>query len=111
MSSPAAASGAKRLTFTEWLICIMAAIGFAFDIYELLMLPLILGPSLLELKGATPGTPTFQTWASLMFWVPAIAGTQNIMPAHKLKSREPGVAPGTSSCKLGRKISGSMSSS
>src|SRR5262245_58912288 len=73
MSSPAA-TGAKRLTPTEWLICIMAAIGFAYDIYELLMLPLILGPSLLELKGATPGTDTFKTWASLMFWVPAIAG-------------------------------------
>src|SRR5205823_5534185 len=73
MSSPAAAP--KRLTFTEWLICIMAAIGFAFDIYELLMLPLILRPSLQELvPGATPGTPLFNFWAKLMFWVPAIAG-------------------------------------
>jgi hypothetical protein len=35
MSSPGA--GAKPLTFTQWMICIMAAIGFAFDIYELLM--------------------------------------------------------------------------
>src|SRR6059058_2394603 len=72
MTSPAAtgpgSTGAKSLTFTEWMICIMAAIGFAFDIYELLMLPLILGPSLFELVGATPGTPT------LMFWVPAVAG-------------------------------------
>src|SRR5262245_5543328 len=74
MSSPAA-SGAKRLTPTEWLICIMAAIGFAFDIYELLMLPLILVPSLKELvEGAAPGTPVFSVWASMMFWVPAIAG-------------------------------------
>src|SRR5438270_13755168 len=72
VSSPA--NGAKRLTMTEWLILIMAAIGFAFDIYELLMLPLILGPSLAELLGATPGTPTFKTWAALMFWVPAVAG-------------------------------------
>src|SRR5438552_5611296 len=52
----------------------MAAIGFAFDIYELLMLPLILGPSLAELLGATPGTPVFKFWAGLMFWVPAVAG-------------------------------------
>ena len=73
MSSPAA--GAKRLTPTEWLICIMAAIGFAFDIYELLMLPLILRPSLQELvPGAAPGTPLFNFWAGMMFWVPAIAG-------------------------------------
>lgn len=71
-SSPS--TGTKRLTFTEWLILIMAAIGFAFDIYELLMLPLILGPSLAELLGATPGTPVFKFWAGLMFWVPAVAG-------------------------------------
>src|SRR5690242_13527207 len=73
MSAPAS-TGAKPLTFTEWMICIMAAIGFAFDIYELLMLPLILGPSLAELVVATPGTPTFKFWAGMMFWVPAVAG-------------------------------------
>jgi hypothetical protein len=28
-----------RLTPVQWLICAIAAIGFAFDIYELLMLP------------------------------------------------------------------------
>src|SRR3954463_2911152 len=66
---------AKRLTLTEWLILVMAAIGFAFDIYELLMLPLILRPSLQELvPGATPGSALFNFWAGMMFWVPAIAG-------------------------------------
>ena len=40
----------------QWLICIIAAIGFAFDIYELLMLPLIARPALLELGGIQPGT-------------------------------------------------------
>jgi MFS family permease len=75
MSNPVPAAGAKRLTFTEWLICIMAAIGFAFDIYELLMLPLILRPSLQELvPGASPGTPLFNFWVKMMFWAPAIAG-------------------------------------
>jgi MFS family permease len=73
MSSPAA-PGAKPLTFTQWMICIMAAIGFAFDIYELLMLPLIIRPSLLELTGATPGTPTFNFWGGMLFYVPAVAG-------------------------------------
>src|SRR6478609_9480729 len=72
MSSPA--DGAKRLTLTEWLILVMAAIGFAFDIYELLMLPLILRPSLLELTGATPGTTTFNFWYGMLFYVPAVAG-------------------------------------
>ena len=29
----------RRLTVTQWLIVSLAAIGFAFDIYELLMVP------------------------------------------------------------------------
>jgi MFS family permease len=53
----------------------MAAIGFAFDIYELLMLPLVLPPALRELlPGVQPGTPDFNRWRALMFWVPAMAG-------------------------------------
>ena len=52
----------------------MAALGFAFDIYELLMLPLIVRPALLELSGVTPGTPEFNTWVGFLFYVPALAG-------------------------------------
>lgn len=63
-----------RLTTTEWLICFVAALGFAFDIYELLMLPLIVRPALLELLGAAPGSPEFNRWVGLLFYVPALAG-------------------------------------
>jgi MFS family permease len=63
-----------RLTPVQWLICIIAAIGFAFDIYELLMLPLIVAPALAELVRATPGTPAYNHWVGLLFWIPAIAG-------------------------------------
>ncbi|HEX7779276.1 MAG TPA: MFS transporter, partial [Vicinamibacterales bacterium] len=63
-----------RLTSTQWLICVIAAIGFAFDIYELLMLPLIIGPALRDLIHAAPGTPVYTQWAGLLFWLPAIAG-------------------------------------
>ncbi|MFO1019920.1 MAG: MFS transporter [Planctomycetales bacterium] len=63
-----------RLTTVQWLICVIAAIGFAFDIYELLMLPLILRPALVELTGFQPGTPGFIWWAGMMFYVPAFAG-------------------------------------
>lgn len=63
-----------RLTGTQWLICVIAAIGFAFDIYELLMLPLVIGPALLELKGIRPGTPEFASWFGLLFYVPAVCG-------------------------------------
>src|SRR5512134_1284169 len=48
--------------------------GFAFDIYELLMLPLIVRPALQELVGAVPGSPEFQTWVGRLFYIPAFAG-------------------------------------
>jgi MFS family permease len=63
-----------RLTFTQWLICAVAALGFAFDIYELLMLPLIVGPALLELSGLRPGAPEYNQWVGLLFWIPALVG-------------------------------------
>ncbi len=67
-------SGAPPLTRTEWLICFVAALGFAFDIYELLMLPLIARPALLELLGVQPGSPEFNAVGGWLFWVPALAG-------------------------------------
>src|SRR6187399_3613171 len=74
MSQSSSAEPSGRLTITQWLICIIAAIGFAFDIYELLMLPLIARPALLELAGIRPGTQEFTTWISLLFYIPAVAG-------------------------------------
>ena len=65
---------ARGLTPTEWLICAIAAIGFAFDIYEILMLPLIVRPALLELTGAAPGSPEYQMWVGRLFYIPAFAG-------------------------------------
>ena len=62
------------LTRTQWLICFVAALGFAFDIYELLMLPLIVRPALLELAEVRPGTPEFNYWVGLLFYVPAVCG-------------------------------------
>jgi MFS family permease len=67
-------STSGRLTPTQWLICAIAAIGFAFDIYEILMLPLIVRPALLELVGAAPGSPEYQMWVGRLFYVPAFAG-------------------------------------
>lgn len=70
------APAAARLTSVQWLVCAIASIGFAFDIYELLMLPLIVRPALLELIGqsAAPGTETFNFWVGMLFFVPAFAG-------------------------------------
>ena len=55
-------------------VCAAAALGFAFDIYELLMLPLIVRPALAELAGIQPGTPEFARWVGLLFYVPALCG-------------------------------------
>ncbi len=47
MSTPTA----RSLTPLQWLICAIAALGFAFDIYEILMAPLVVGPAIGELTG------------------------------------------------------------
>lgn len=72
-SAPAPATPFK-LTTTQWLVCVIAAIGFAFDIYELLMLPLIVRPALMELVGVAPGTPEFASYVGQLFYIPAMAG-------------------------------------
>jgi len=64
----------SRLTPVQWTVCVIAAIGFAFDIYELLMLPLILRPALLELLGVTPNDAAFALWRGMLFFVPAFVG-------------------------------------
>jgi MFS family permease len=64
----------EPLTSTQWLICVIASIGFAFDIYELLMLPLIVRPALMEIAKLAPGTPAFNDWVGYLFWIPAVAG-------------------------------------
>jgi MFS family permease len=87
---PASSGG---FTLTKWLVCIIAAIGFAFDIYELLMLPLIIKPAVASLSAPLieqmiaagiprpeaiaswlPGGPNYTYWARLLFFVPAVAG-------------------------------------
>lgn len=74
MTSTPGTETPPRLTRIQWLICIIAVIGFAFDTYELLMLPLILRPALEQLGGLTFGTPEFTRWRDLMFYVPAVCG-------------------------------------
>jgi len=63
-----------RLTGIQWVICVVAALGFAFDIYEVLMLPLIVRPALMELGPLRQGTPEFNAWVGMLFYVPALAG-------------------------------------
>src|SRR5271168_2080311 len=62
------------LTPIQWLICGVACLGFAFDLYESLMLPLIVRPALTALGNLKPGTPGFNLWVGLLFYIPSMAG-------------------------------------
>jgi hypothetical protein len=63
-----------RLTLVQWLIAIIAAIGFFFDAYELLMLPLIVRPGLSELLGVPLNSPLVNEWVGFVQFIPAVAG-------------------------------------
>jgi len=65
---------APRLTSVQWLICIIAVIGFAFDTYELLMLPLMIRPALETLGHLQFGSQDYNHWRDLFFYVPAVCG-------------------------------------
>src|SRR5438067_1225347 len=74
MSHPTPAETAPRLTAGQWLICIISIIGFAFDTYALLVLPLIVRPALMEMAHIKPGTPEFNYWVGMLLYIPAVAG-------------------------------------
>ena len=74
MADTALVPQSSRLTAVQWVICAIAAVGFAFDTYALLVLPLIVRPALLEIGKLRPGTPEFNSWVGLLFYVPAVAG-------------------------------------
>ena len=64
----------QKLTPLQWTICGVAALGFAFDTYELLMLPLIVRPALAELLHAEPNSLAVNSWVGTLQYVPAVAG-------------------------------------
>ncbi|MCI0458071.1 MAG: MFS transporter [Gemmataceae bacterium] len=52
----------------------MAALGFAFDIYELLMMPLIARPALAQLLGVPETDQAVRNWTGYIFWASAMSG-------------------------------------
>src|SRR5262249_16823185 len=64
----------SQLTFLQWVICAIACVGFAFDTYEILALPLVVRPALADLGGLRPGTSGFNQWVGLLFFAPFAAG-------------------------------------
>ena len=63
-----------RLTPVQWLVCGVAALGFAFDLYETLVMPLIARPALAALGNFKPGSPASNLWVGLMFYLPLASG-------------------------------------
>ncbi len=62
-----------RFTRVEWLVIAVACGGFAFDLYETLMMALLVRPALTELSGLKPGSSAFNLWVGLLFYVPNVA--------------------------------------
>jgi MFS family permease len=53
---------------------IVAAIGFLFDTYELLMTPLVLAPALSELLRVPQAHPDVRDWVGRVLWITALSG-------------------------------------
>ena len=65
---------APRLTTTHWLIIVIAAIGFLFDTYELLMTPLVAAPAIAELLKVPQNNPLVTEWVGRLLWIAALCG-------------------------------------
>ena len=72
MQSSAGAS--KKFTRTEWLVLIVASIGFLFDTYELLLLPLIAAPAIAEILQVPVNNPSVTEWVGRLLWLAALSG-------------------------------------
>jgi MFS family permease len=59
---------------TRWLVVTVAAIGFLFDTYELLMFPVIGGPAVAELLGVEQTSTEVREWSGTMLWIAALCG-------------------------------------
>src|SRR5213078_1081281 len=68
------ATPAPRFAAVQWLVCIIAAIGFLFDTYELLMTPLGGVPAIAEVLQVPPNNPLVTEWAGRMLWMSALCG-------------------------------------
>lgn len=71
-------SSLKLTPLVTWLVLVIAAIGFAFDTYTLLMMPLIARPALGELLQVDPATKAGNAevlkWTGYIMWGSAVCG-------------------------------------
>ena len=74
MSSPAPGATAGLSPVTRALVLAVAAVGFFFDTYELLMFPVIAGPALSELLRVPTESPLIRDWVGRILWIAAVCG-------------------------------------
>jgi MFS family permease len=67
-------SQVKGLTPIQWLVCGVAALGFAFDLYESVVPAVVVRPALAAVGHLQPGTSVFNLWVGLLFYIPALLG-------------------------------------
>ena len=64
----------RSLSTVEWIIVAVACLGFAFDTYEIVILPLVARPAISALGPFPPGSPQFNHWVGVLFFVPFLFG-------------------------------------
>ncbi len=72
MKNGSAGSGSWDLTTI--LVLVVAAIGFLFDTYELLLLPLIAAPAISEILQLPTNHPDVTAWVGRLLWIAALCG-------------------------------------
>jgi MFS family permease len=65
---------AAPLTGVQWLILATAGVGFAFDMYEVVVQAIIVRPLLMELGPYQPGTEIFNRWTGIVLFLPTLMG-------------------------------------
>jgi MFS family permease len=58
----------------KWVILITAGLGFAFDMYEMVVQAIAIRPMLMDLGPFQPGTREFNHWVGLALFVPPVVG-------------------------------------
>jgi len=74
MSSPVPGGAAPLSAVTKWLVLAVAAIGFLFDTYELLMFPVIGAQALSQLLDVPASSDVVRLWTGRMLWIAALCG-------------------------------------
>jgi MFS family permease len=68
----------RQWTLVTWLIVVIACVGFAYDTYTLLVMPLVAQPALAELEHLDPFTDSgfvgIRNWAATIIFVSAACG-------------------------------------